>query len=343
MNHSTIDRRRFLQLAAAMPMLLLSPSVFSQTSKKKPILLLVELKGGNDALNTLIPYEDDNYYRLRPSIGIQAKDVLKLGNGLGMNPAMQALLPEWQAGDLAWIQGIGYPDPNRSHFRSIEIWETASHSDQYLNDGWLAQLLGNEGNKKTKDLNGVIIGSDSGPLAGRSFNSLLMQNKDSFMALTKRLKAVEKSTQNDALAHVLSVKNNIKSNAQTHQNQLKRQASLLKQLSEGLAAFSAVMKKVGLWDDVLIVTYSEFGRRVNENKSGGTDHGTAAAHLALGGRVKGGINKGLIGLTPSLSNLDNNDLKYTTDFRTYYNTIASDWLGVQSPWSNFGQLPLIET
>jgi len=103
------------------------------------------------------------------------------------------------------------------------------------------------------------------------------------------------------------------------------------------------MKKAGLWDDVLIVTYSEFGRRANENKSAGTDHGTAAAHFALGGRVKGGVHKGMLGITPSLSDLDNNDLKYTTDFRTYYNTIASQWMGIQSPWDNYGELPLIET
>lgn len=393
MNNSTLDRRRFLQMCAAIPALSLSPSLFAAGAKKQPILILVELKGGNDALNTLVPYEDDNYYRLRPKIAIKPNKVLKLGNGMGINPAMNALLPEWQAGDMAWVQGIGYPDPNRSHFRSIEIWETGSKSNEYLDDGWVAQLYNPAGkNRKNKDLHGIIIGSDEGPLGGESFNSLLIQNKKSFMSLTKHLKSVEESTSNNALSHLLTVQNNIKSNAQlvterlqeakstdinfpkgkfakqlettaqlinsginapvykveigsfdTHNNQLKRQANLLKQLSQGLAAFSDAMKKAGSWDDVLIVTYSEFGRRANENKSGGTDHGTAAAHFALGGRVKGGLHKGLLGNTPSLSDLDNNDLKYTTDFRTYYNTISSQWMNANSPWSNFGTLPLIET
>lgn len=390
MKKSIIDRRRFLQLCAAVPALSLSPSLLAAGAKRKPILLLVELKGGNDALNTLVPYEDDNYYRLRPKIALKSNSVLKLGNGMGLHSAMKPLLPAWQAGDMAWVQSVGYPDPNRSHFRSIEIWETGSKSDEYLNDGWIAQMYQtqNLGDK----LQGVTIGSDSGPLDGKAFNSLLIQNKKSFMSLTKQLKAVQESTSNDVLAHVLSVQNNIKSNAQlvserlqkvkstgvkfpkgkfakqlettaqiitsgieapvykvelgsfdTHNNQLKRQETLLKQLSQGLNAFSKAMKKVGLWDDVLIVTYSEFGRRANENKSGGTDHGTAAAHFALGGRVKGGIHKGMLGVTPSLSDLDNNDLKYTTDFRTYYNTIASQWMNINSPWNNFGELSLIET
>ena len=392
MNNFTIDRRRFLQLAAAMPVLSLSPSLLAQGKQKKPILLLVELKGGNDALNTLVPYEDENYYRLRPKIAVKPNDVLKLGNGMGMNPAMKALLPEWQSGDMAWVQGIGYPEPNRSHFRSIEIWETASPSDQYLDDGWITQLFSQGEKKKSKTLQGVTVGSDTGPLGGKGFNTLLMQNKESFIALTKHLKAVEESTRNDALAHVLGVQNNIQSNAQlvtqklqqikasdvnfpkgkfakqlqttaqiissgmdvpifkvelggfdTHNNQVRRQKNLLKQLSEGLAAFSTAMKKAGLWDDVLIMTYSEFGRRAKENKSAGTDHGTAAAHFVLGGRVKGGIQNGLIGKAPSLTDLDKNDLKYTTDFRSYYHTIASQWLNVDTPWSEFGVLPLIET
>jgi len=388
-----LDRRRFLQMMAAAPLLSFAPSALAQqqnTSQKNKILLLVELKGGNDALNTLVPYEDSNYYRLRPKLGIKANQVLKLGNGLGMNPAMKALMPEWQAGDMAWVQGIGYPQPNRSHFRSIEIWETASKSNQYLDDGWVAQLFDKHNSKKSIELQGITVGSDAGPLEGDTFNGLLMQDKASFLSLTKQFKAVQASTTNNALSYVLGVQNNIHNNAQiiseklqkapvtgvtfpknkfakqlettaqiilsgmnvpvykvelgsfdTHNNQAKRHARLLNQLSEGLAAFSTAMKKANLWDDVLIVTYSEFGRRAIENKSGGTDHGTAAAHFALGGRVNGGVHNGLIGKTPSLTDLDNNDLKYTTDFRSYYRTIASQWLKIDSPWKDQKILPLI--
>ncbi len=396
--NTIIERRRFLQLMASAPLLTLAPSVLAQQKKNNKILLLVELKGGNDALNTLVPYEDPNYYRLRPKLGIKPDRVLKLGNGLGMNPAMKALQPEWHSGDMAWVQGIGYPQPNRSHFRSIEIWETASQSNQYLDDGWVAQLYASDplsnrpNNGKLKNLQGVTVGSDAGPLDGNAFNGLLMQDKASFLSLTKQFKAVQGSTANNALSHVLGVQNNVHSNAQivtdklqkaratgvtfpkskfgkqlettaqiilsgmnvpvykvelgsfdTHNNQLKRHTTLLTQLSEGLASFSTAMKKAGLWDDVLIVTYSEFGRRVIENKSGGTDHGTAAAHFALGGRVNGGVHKGLIGKTPSLTDLDKNDLKFTTDFRSYYHTIASQWMGMDSLWKNQAVLPLIET
>ena len=105
-NNQQSDRRRFLQMMAVAPLLSFSPSLLAQQKNNKKILLLVELKGGNDALNTLVPYEDPNYYRLRPKLGIKANQVLKLGNGLGMNPAMKALLPEWQAGDMAWVQGL---------------------------------------------------------------------------------------------------------------------------------------------------------------------------------------------------------------------------------------------
>jgi uncharacterized protein (DUF1501 family) len=293
---------------------------------------------------------------------------------------------------MAWVQGIGYPQPNRSHFRSIEIWETASQSNQYLDAGWVAQLHATANKQKPKNLQGVAIGSDAGPLDGDGFNGLLMQDSKSFISLTKQIKAVEGKTTNNALSHVLGVQNNVHSNAETvvdkikhasdlggifpktkfgrqlettaqiiysgldvpvfkvelgsfdtHNNQLKRHDKLLTQLSEGLAAFSKIMKKGGRWDDVLIVTYSEFGRRVIENKSGGTDHGTAAAHFALGGRVKGGVQHGLIGKTPSLTDLDKNDLKFTTDFRSYYHTIASQWMEVDSLWKNQAVLPLIHT
>ena len=390
MTNQNKDRRLFLQMMAATPMLAMTPSLLAKTrSTEKNLLLLVELKGGNDALNTLVPYEDPQYYHLRPKLGIKENNLLKLGNGFGLNKAMQSLFPFWQSGDMAWVQGLGYPEPNRSHFRSIEIWETASQANQYLDDGWVAQCYAMQ-NRHAKTIQGITIGSDVGPLQGRHFNGLSMRDKKGFIALTKQIKAVQGKTQRNALSHLLGVQNNVYQNAQivmkrlqtasatgvqfprnkfgrqlettaqiilsgidvpvykvelgsfdTHNNQAKRQTRLLTQLSEGLAAFSASMQKAGLWDNMLIMTYSEFGRRAIENKSAGTDHGTAAAHFALGGRVQGGINKGLIGSTPSLTDLDSNDLKFTTDFRAYYHTIATQWLGNATLWNEHALLPLI--
>lgn len=145
---------------------------------------------------------------------------------------MKALLPEWQSGDMAWVQGIGYPQPNRSHFRPIEIWETASQSNQYLDAGWVAQLHtstphSNRGSQgKPKNLQGIAIGSDAGPLDGDGFNGLLMQDSKSFISLTKQIKAVEGKTANNALSHVLGVQNNVHSNAETVVDKIKHASNL---------------------------------------------------------------------------------------------------------------------
>ena len=401
MNTINPSRRRFMQFmssaATLTPMMAVAPSLFAKaltqhSPQRNKILLMVELKGGNDALNMLVPYEDQAYYTLRPKLGIKADKLLKLGNGFGVNPAMKPLLAEWQAGDMAWVQGVGYANPNRSHFRSIEIWETASQPDQYIDNGWIAQLYAKP-QQQTHPLQGIIVGSDAGPLSGDAFNTIQMQDKQSLISLSKRLKRIQSDTHNSALSYLMHVQNNAQKNAQqliqrlekgrhtavdfpkypfgrqlettaqlilsglnvpiykvelgsfdTHQGQAKKQKKLLTQLSQGLYAFSTAMKKAGRWDDVIIMTYSEFGRRASENNSGGTDHGTAAAHFVLGGRIKGGIHQGMLGKTPSLTDLDNNDLRFTTDFRRYYNTLATDWLGMDnSALKAYGKLPMIET
>lgn len=385
-----ISRRHFMQLLAASPLMSIKPALSAFAYPRDKVLIMVELKGGNDALNTLIPIEDDYYYRLRPTIAIKPDQAIKLGNGFAMNPGMKALLPFWKSNDLAWVQGIGYANPNRSHFRSIEIWETASQAEEYLDQGWIAQLYQQQNHLTNKPLQGVIIGSDAGPLQGNHLNTLQMTDKKSFIRLSKKLRANNRESSNKALSHVLKVQNNVFHNAQTvvqqlahtttvrtdfpntkfgkqletltqvilsgltipvykieigsfdtHKAQNKIHENLLKQLAEGLAIFSKAMKQAGLWDNVLIISYSEFGRRVKENASAGTDHGTAAAHFALGGRVNGGAINGLIGTAPKLDSLQGNDLHFTTDLRSYYHTIATKWLNMPSPWKGQSVLPLI--
>lgn len=370
-----------------LPTLGLSPSLFAKSNgvQSAPILLLVELKGANDALNTLIPIDDPNYYRLRPKIAIKKQSALNIGNGLAMHSSMKELLPYWQSGDLAWLQGLGYAEPNRSHFRSIEIWESASAPDEYDSEGWITKLY----TQHTDQLRGVVVGSDAGPLAGEKFDTIIMQDTKSFTALSKRLKEVQATSSNNALSRVLAVQNNVHQNSKkvidalthtkgggvtfpkskfgkqleqtaqlinsglgatifkvelsgfdTHRQQLPKHSNLLKQLSQGLAAFSKTMQQSGNWDNTLIMTYSEFGRRVAENGSGGTDHGTAAAQMVMGGRVRGGLH----GTTPRLDQLDDRgDIIYTSDFRSMYHTVATQWLGRPSPWNNLPAFQLIHS
>jgi uncharacterized protein (DUF1501 family) len=174
------------------------------TSASDRVLVLVELKGGNDGLNTVVPYADPLYTQLRPGIGIPAGEVLRLDGAAGLHPALGPLLPMWEQKELAIVQGVGYPQPNLSHFRSIEIWETASRSNEYLSEGWLtrgmhAGLIGTS--QVTAE--GVRIGSsDLGPLAGARAVSL--NDPEAFVA-GARLASPAALQGNAALQHLLRV------------------------------------------------------------------------------------------------------------------------------------------
>ncbi len=379
-----MNRRNFLQLSTLLPTLGFAPALFANPGMDNPpLLIMIELKGGNDGLNTLIPVGNNDYYHMRPTLGIRANEAVSLGDGFAMHSALKPLQQHWQSGDMAWIHGLGYENPNRSHFRSIEIWESGSDADEDDTQGWIAKLYPDA----ERTLNGMVVGSDHGPLDESAFSTLIMDDARSFIRLTKRLREVRVETTNPALAHVLDVQNNVQQNSQrvidilqtasssgvefpntkfgqrleqaahlinnglgagvykielsgfdTHQNQKNRHNALLTQLAGGLDAFTQALQESGQWDNTLIMTYSEFGRRVAENKSGGTDHGTAAAHMVMGGRVKGGFH----GTAPDLSALQSNDLVYTSDFRTLYNSVATQWLGQPSPWQEFGAFDLVQ-
>jgi len=334
------------------------------------LLVLVELKGGNDGLNSVIPYADASYYRLRPRLGIAHDQVVQLDAASGLHPALKPLWPLWQAQELAIVQGVGYPKPNLSHFRSIEIWDTASDSDDYLEQGWLSQVFGRNPPPRPFAADGVVVGSSElGPLAGGSTRAIALVNTGQFLRQAKQMEASSRQSRNPALAHLLKVEgdirqaasglksghsfrtdfpkngfgNNIKTAAQvvaanagvavirlshngfdTHSNQLNVHARLLTELAEGLAAFKSAMQELKRWDTTLVMTYAEFGRRPQENGSGGTDHGTANAHFLLGGCVQGG----LYGERPALTQLDGGNLRHAVDFRQLYATAAERWWGL---------------
>lgn len=335
------------------------------------ILVLVELKGGNDGLNTLVPYADKRYYAVRPRLAVPRDGVLQLSETHGLAPALKPILPAWEKKELAVIPGVGYPRPNRSHFRSIDIWDTASDADEVLSDGWIARLFAEARPPAEAAAEAVAVGrAGLGPVAGPSVRALALDDPTAFLQSARRVRKAAGEKGNGALSHLLAVQDDVLSAAavmekklaaapplstefpqhrlgrdlatcarilasgvpvpvlkvalggfDTHQNQRAVHERLLGELAEGLAAFRAACVSAKLWDRVLVMTYSEFGRRVAENGSAGTDHGTAAPHFLLGGKVKGGFH----GDHPSLDDLDGGDLKFTTDFRRLYATAARSW------------------
>ncbi|WP_093068809.1 DUF1501 domain-containing protein [Thiothrix caldifontis] len=365
-----MDRRTFLQLSGLVGCGLFAPRLWAETPKSATqatkTLILVELKGGNDGLNTLIPYADELYYQHRPKLAIPEKEIITLDQKVGMHPALTPLQPLWEAKNMAWIQGVGYANPIRSHFRAIDIWDSASTEDTEVSTGWVAKTLTTEG------LKGVAVDCSLGPLYSSDLSTIGLVNPKQFARLGKKLEGIKaESAINPALQHVLEVQNSVDTLAQrflskintapvptiafpthrfgkslesvyglmsaglniptykvsltgfdTHANQLPRHANLLKTLAESLTILVDNLKASNQWDNTLIMTYSEFGRRLQENASGGTDHGTAAPQLVLGGVVKGGI----YGTYPALDQLDQRgDPIFTTDFRDIYNTIETQW------------------
>jgi uncharacterized protein (DUF1501 family) len=365
-----MKRRTFLKIAgASIPALMWTPApVFANPGNHRRVLL-IELEGGNDSLNSFVPYADENYRRSRPRLALKTEDVVKLDDRIGLHPELRPLEATWDAGNLAIVEGLGYTQPNRSHFRSIEIWDTASDADDYLQEGWVARAWrGHNPPAKGVVPAAIVAGNaDDGPLA--AFDSLNLGNERQTFRWGKQMARVEARSANPALAHVMATQNDLVDSVgkleaglskvpslrgfpngefgkqlelaarvfasglpvsvvkvtldgfDTHVNQARRHARLMGQLAAGLAAFEKTARSVGFWDDVLLTTYSEFGRRVAENAGGGTDHGTAASHLVMGGGVKGGI----YGRPCSLTDLDNGDLKFTTDYRRLYATVSKWW------------------
>ncbi|WP_416172254.1 DUF1501 domain-containing protein [Actimicrobium sp. CCC2.4] len=363
-----MQRREFLHFSAGLGAAMLVPrlALADSAAAFRNLLILIELKGGNDGLNMVVPYADPAYYALRPRIAIKRDEVLQLDAATGLHPALQPLMPLWQERQLAVLQGVGYPQPNLSHFRSIEIWDTASRSDQYLQQGWLTRVFAGHPTPAAFSADGVIIGSQElGPLAGGA-RAVALSSTDQFLG-NARLAMPANTHGNAALDHLMKVETDIVKaadgmrptqgkvafrtafpkgafgdvvrtaaqvigngeqtgkpvavlrltlgNFDTHQNQNGTQAGLLTQLADGLVALKSALVELNRWDTTVISTYSEFGRRPRENQSGGTDHGTAAAHFVLGGRVNGG----LLGAAPQLTRLDGSgNIGHAIDFRNVY-------------------------
>ena len=357
---------------------------FASNGDPDNVLVVVQMSGGNDGLNTVVPWSDDAYYRVRPAIGIPARDVLKLNDRIGFNPALKGLRALFAQGRVAVVQGVGYPSPNRSHFEATQIWETASpeRPQQY---GWLGRYLDRRfpaGTKPASMFEAVSLG-DALPAAlvashvdvpaigalgafgyntGRDLASKqsagvlydgARMGQSPYLAMvasTARdayhggdvLKAQTATFTNKAtyaangFAQQLALAARLIGSSagskivfvslgsfDTHAGQRGQQDRLLGYLGDGLSAFYEDLAAHGLDTKVMTLTFSEFGRRVEQNASNGTDHGAAMPLFVIGGAVKGGV----YGEHPSLTDLDRGDLKFGTDFRAVYATVIEKWLG----------------
>lgn len=404
-----MKRREFLAAAAAAGTSLWLPgAVRAQGNLTTPggraagydnLLILIELKGGNDGLNTVVPFADPLYYRYRANIGVRREEAIPLDERTALHPALAPLVPMWRAQQLAIVQGVTYPQPNLSHFRSIEIWDTASGSDQYLREGWLTRAFASAPVPGGFAADGLVLGSaEMGPMANGA-RAIALVNPAQFARASRLVTPVALQERNPALAHILDVENDIVHAADqlrprpgqyalktafppgafgtsiktamqalasgdtaqgapiagkgvaairltlngfdTHQNQPGRHADLLRQFAAGMVALRDALGELGRWDRTMIVTYAEFGRRVRENQSRGTDHGTASAHFVAGGRVAGG----LYGEAPQLARLDGNgNLPVSVDFRQIYATALGPWWGLDAQnvlQGRFDPLPIL--
>ena len=348
------------------------------------VLVVVQMAGGNDGLNTVVPWSDDAYHRVRPVIGIAANQVLKLDDRIAFNPALKGLHELYRQGRVAVVQGVGYPNPNRSHFEATQIWETAS-PDRPQQYGWLGRYLDKRfasGMKPASLFEAVSLGDmlpaalvashvevpAIGALGAFGYNTGRdLASKQSAGVLYDGAKvgqspylAMIAATARDAYhggdvlrAQTAAFTNKatyatngfaqqlalaaklIGSTAgskivfvsigsfDTHAGQRGQQDRLLGYLGDGLLSFYADLAAHGLDQQVMTLTFSEFGRRVAQNASNGTDHGTAMPLFLIGGGVKGGI----YGEHPSLTDLDHGDLAFSTDFRSVYATVIQRWLG----------------
>ena len=211
-----MNRRDFLKILGMTPLIPYSADLAFAASPQanyRNLLVLLELKGGNDGFNTVIPYADSEYYNLRPRIGIARDQVLQLDSRTGFHPSLQALMPLWQNQELAIIQGVGYPAPNLSHFRSIEIWDTASSSSVYLPEGWLSRVFQAVPPPRRFAADGVIVGSqEMGPLSGADTRAVVLANAEQFLRQAKVTGNVQSQTQtrNPALEHILKVESDIR-------------------------------------------------------------------------------------------------------------------------------------
>ncbi len=388
-----------------------------KSGEDSPILVVIQLAGGNDGLNTIVPYTNDHYYKARPQLGLKKKECLRLTDSLGMQKGMEGMKELYDNGNLTIVQGVGYPNPNRSHFRATEIWHTASDSEQFERHGWIGRYFDNQcrgedagvgvaiGNKTPQAFfaaqpKGITfqnphqyryVGTDEDSTTGMAESELFMdlnspdedaggsigslagggqeRTGESPLAFLERT-ALDAQVSSDQINDIVGrVKNEVRypkgrlsadlqtiakliagdmttriyyastGGFDTHNNQAGAHANLVTQFSGALNAFVKDMKAQGNLDRVMVLVFSEFGRRVKENGSAGTDHGAAAPLFVIGGNMKSGLHGNLPSLAPE--DLHRGDLKHNVDFRSVYATLLQQHMGVTTGKILKGSFPTL--
>ena len=376
-------RREFLQVgslataSAMMPKFLKAFDGKTLVPPGNKVLVVLQFSGGNDGLNTVIPVRNDIYYKSRPKLGIEKDKALKLTDDVGINPVLTAFKGLFDEGNLGIINSVGYPNPDRSHFRSMDIWQSASDSDKYLYTGWLGRYLDAQCSGCSKPTQALEVddilslalkGENEKGLAVKDPKRLYNTSHEKYFKdinashvkgeetvdylyktlsetlssadyiyqqskiypgssnypqteLGKNLKTIASLILSDINTKVYYVS---LGSFDTHVNQENQQKRLFTQLNDAMASFVKDLKDNNRFEDIMVMTFSEFGRRVAQNASGGTDHGTANNMFFISGGLK---QKGLINGMPDLADLNDGDLKYRVDFKNVYATVLNKWLG----------------
>lgn len=383
-----IQRKEFLQIGSLVTASVLMPRFLKAFERGTPVpsgnkvVVIIQLSGGNDGLNTIVPFRNDLYYKNRPRLGIQLNEALRLSDEAGLHPALSMFKELYDDGSLGIINSVGYPNPDKSHFRSMDIWHTASNSSEYWNTGWLgryldAQCSGCERPVQAVEIDDVLSlalkGDQQKGLAFQDPRRLYQTSQDRFyqrllqeqqghaheetaaylyktMAETissadyiyeqSRLHSSKESYPSTELGRGLKTIASLifsqittrvyyisLGSFDTHINQQFQQKRLFTELNDAIRSFVKDLKANNRFDDVLLFTFSEFGRRVAQNASGGTDHGKANNMFFISGGLK---EKGLLNSLPDLRDLDDGDLQYKLDFRQVFATVLQQWLGIDA-------------
>ncbi|RYY50223.1 MAG: DUF1501 domain-containing protein [Chitinophagaceae bacterium] len=376
-------RREFLQVGSLATATLMLPKflkAFEKPNMVPPgnkVVVVIQFSGGNDGLNTVVPITNDIYFKERPRLAITKSEALTLTGDVGLNPALEAFKGLYDDGSLSILNNVGYPNPDRSHFRSMDIWHSASKADEYLYTGWLGRYLDHQCagcDKPTQvlEIDDVLSlalkGNDKNGLAFTDPRRLYSSSNERFYKeinqahqsseetvdylyktmsetlssadyifkqsklsasstvypateLGKNLKTISSLIMSDINTKVYYVS---LGSFDTHVNQQAQQKRLFTELNDAVKAFTSDLKKNGRFEDVLMMTFSEFGRRVSQNASNGTDHGTANNMFFISGGLK---EKGILNEMPNLTDLNDGDLKHKVDFKDVYATVLNKWLG----------------
>ncbi|MGQ0737832.1 MAG: DUF1501 domain-containing protein [Bacteroidota bacterium] len=379
-----IKRKEFIQIGSLATASIMVPKFLkafeggSMVPQGNKVVVILQLSGGNDGLNTVIPVRNDLYYKARPRLGIEKAKTLSLTDDAGLHPALTGFKELYDDDSLSILNNVGYPNPDRSHFRSMDIWHTASQSSEYWSTGWVGRYLDAQCNGcdkptqaielddvlslslKGENIKGIAV-KDPRRLYGTAnekfFRDVMKNHTDEkgeqpvdylYKTMAETLSSADyifkqsRMHPTNANYPTTGLGNSLKTIASlifsdintkvyylslgsfdTHINQEAQQQRLFTEMNDAVKAFVKDLKANNRFNDVLFFTFSEFGRRVAQNASNGTDHGTANNMFFISGGLK---QKGLINELPNLADLEEGDLKYKVDFKNAYATVLKKWL-----------------